>query len=105
MKPKEFWMWKTLQGSFVVATEAPDFSKEDYHVIEKSAYDKLIQDARVLRNILKQIEKAEVNFGHQPHIQEDGDLIATMEMHEAIGLATKSVADFDKKYPQLNEKE
>ena len=38
---KEFWINKSLPGMFHVSTEAPSFTKADYHVIEFEAYDKL----------------------------------------------------------------
>lgn len=100
MKAKEFWLTgepnKIDAGVWFTYENHPNKNLDNnIHVIEYSEverlqkqYDKLMQDARVLREALNMIKLA----GHSNHVK-----MRTK--------ANEAIEHFDKKYPQLNEKE
>ena len=58
-KPREFWIYKSMPGTFHVQTEAPEFTKADFHVIEKSAHDAALARIAELEKEVQRIKLLE----------------------------------------------
>lgn len=101
-KPREFWIQdsgKTMQDGILYA-KLNHSSFFNLHVIEKSTYDQLMEDARALREAIFRI-----NENYQISIKASSFNVKASHYDLAETKANKALEDFDKKYPQLNDRE